>query len=71
MTYVDTNPVAEVRRNRVELLQKYGGIDGLHKYMDEERPELEKQGWRFISVEEILARKRVPVTGSAHLTSGH
>jgi hypothetical protein len=25
--------------------------------MDEERPELEKQGWKFVSVNEILARK--------------
>jgi hypothetical protein len=68
MTYIDTDPVAEVRRSREELLQKYGGIDGLHKYMDEELPELEKQGWRFMPVEEILARKRAraPVTGSDH-----
>jgi hypothetical protein len=26
--------------------------------MDEERPKLEKQGWKFISIEEILAKKR-------------
>jgi hypothetical protein len=58
MIYIDADPVAEVRRNRETLLEKHGGIDGLHRHMDEERPELEKQGWEFISAEAILARKR-------------
>ena len=58
MTYIDIDPVAEVRRNREALLEKYGGIDGLHRHMDERRPELEKQGWEFVSVEEILERKQ-------------
>ena len=59
MIYIDIDPVAEVRKNRELLLEKYGGIDGLHKHMEEERPKLEKQGWKFISVEEILARKQI------------
>jgi hypothetical protein len=58
MICIDNDPVAAVRRNREALLKQYGGIDGLRKHMDEERPELEKQGWRFMSVEDILARKR-------------
>ena len=58
MIYIDVDPVAEVRRNREALLEKHGGIDGLHRHMGEVRPELEKQGWVFMSVEEILARKR-------------
>ena len=57
MTYIDIDPVAEVRRNREALLGKYGDIDGLHKHMDEERAELEKQGWEFITLEEVLAKK--------------
>jgi hypothetical protein len=61
MTYIDADPVAEVRRNREALLERYGGIDGLHKHMDEERPELEKQGWKFVSIEEVLARKRTQI----------
>ena len=61
MTYIDNDPVAEVRRNREALLEKYGGIDGLHRHMDEQRPELEKQGWEFVSVEEILERKQAQV----------
>jgi hypothetical protein len=48
--------VAEVRRNREKLLEMYGGIDGLHKHMDEERPRLEKEGWKFISAEEFGKR---------------
>jgi len=56
--YIDTDPVSEVRRNREALPKKYGGIDGLHEHMDEQRPELEKKGWKFISIEEVLAKKR-------------
>jgi hypothetical protein len=48
--------VAEVRRNRAKLLEIYGGIQGLHKHMDEERPRLEKEGWKFVSVEEFGKR---------------
>jgi hypothetical protein len=45
--------IAEVRRNRAELLEKYGGIDGLHKHMEEDRPRLEREGWRFVTDEEL------------------
>ena len=45
--------VAEVRRNRAKLLELYGGIEGLHKHMREERPGLEKDGWHFVSTEEF------------------
>lgn len=48
--------VAEVRRNRAKLLEIYGGIQGLHKHMDEERPRLEKEGWKFVSAEEFGKR---------------
>jgi len=57
MVNIDSDPVAEVRRNRTMLLEKYGGIDGLHEHMEEERPKLEKLGWKFVSVEEVLAKK--------------
>jgi hypothetical protein len=50
--------IAEVRRNRVKLFEMYGGIEGLHKHQDEERPQLEKEGWRFASDEEIAALQR-------------
>ncbi|MDR0548502.1 MAG: hypothetical protein LBI10_03705 [Deltaproteobacteria bacterium] len=56
MKPVDIDPVEEVRRNRELLLEMYGGIEGLHKHMDEERPNLEKQGWKFMSDEEMAAR---------------
>jgi len=45
--------ITEVRRNRAKLLEMYGGIEGLHKHMKKERPELEKQGWHFISVDDF------------------
>ena len=57
MKYIDIDPVAEVRRNREFLLEKHGGIEGLLKHMNEERPKLEKQGWKFVSTEDIIAKK--------------
>ena len=62
MKYIDTDPVAEVRRNRELLLETYGGIDGLLKHMDGTRPDLEKQGWKFVTIEEVLAKKRARIT---------
>jgi hypothetical protein len=53
--------VTEVRRNRAKLLEMYGGIEGLHKHMDEERPRLENEGWKFISAEEFGKRNNQPV----------
>jgi len=52
------DPVLEVRCNREQLLKEYGGIDGLHQYMDEEREKLIEQGWRFVSAEEVWGKKQ-------------
>ena len=49
MTYYEDDIVAEVRRNREELLLEHGGIEGYLKYLDEQRPILESQGWKFAS----------------------
>jgi hypothetical protein len=59
MTMMTTtiNPIAEVRRNRELLLERHGGIEGLHRHMDEERPTLEKSGWKFVSIQEVLGKK--------------
>jgi hypothetical protein len=57
MKYADTDIVAEVCKARENLLVKYGGIEGLHQHMAEERPRLEKQGWKFVTLEEVLAEK--------------
>jgi hypothetical protein len=51
--------IAEVRRNRKRLFEMYGGFDGLSKHMDEERPRLEKEGWRFVTKEEMEAMKHI------------
>ena len=56
--YIDHDPVAEVRRIRENLLEKHGGIEGLHRHMDEQRPILEKQGWKFVTPEEVRAKRR-------------
>lgn len=49
--------IAEVRKNRAELLEMYGGFEGLRKHQEEDRPRLEKEGWKFVSVEEVAKRR--------------
>ena len=60
MTFFEDDIVDEVYRHRKELLEEYGGIDGLHKHMAEEMPSLIKQGWKFVTVEEVAARNKRP-----------
>ena len=50
--------LAEVRENRAKLLELYGGIEGLHKHMDEERPVLEKEGWKFVDIAQVREQNR-------------
>ena len=61
MTFFEDDIVDEVYRHRKELLEEYGGIDGLHKHMEEELPLLIKQGWKPVTVEEVAARNKRPV----------
>jgi hypothetical protein len=56
----DDEIMAEVRQNKARLFEMYGGVKGLHKHMDEERPRLEKEGWKFISAEEFANSKQPP-----------
>ena len=53
----EINPIEETRHNREQLLEKHGGVGGLHRHMAKERQRLEAQGWQFVTVEEILAKK--------------
>jgi hypothetical protein len=55
MKYLDEDPVEEVHRIRAELLEKYGGMKGLHKHMKEDRPRLIAEGWKFLTHEEVAA----------------
>jgi hypothetical protein len=48
--------VAEVRQNRAKLLEMYGGIEGLNRYLEDEQPQLE--GWHFATPEELAALKQ-------------
>ena len=58
MANIDFNPIVEVRHNREQLLEQHGGIDGLHQHMESERQKLEKQGWQFITADEVRAKKQ-------------
>jgi len=50
--------VAEVRRNREELLSEFGGdIHKLNEHLISQRPVLEAQGVRFVTEEEDQARR--------------
>jgi hypothetical protein len=50
--------VAEVRRTREKLQEKYGGWEGYLKHQEEDRPRLEAEGWHFVSQEEIEDLRR-------------
>jgi hypothetical protein len=50
--------IAEVRRNRAKLLEMYGGIEGLNRHMEDERPQLIREGWKFETPEEFAARTK-------------
>jgi hypothetical protein len=49
----DDEIMVEVRQRKAQLLEIYGGIEGLHKHMDEERPLMEKEGWKFVDIDEL------------------
>jgi hypothetical protein len=54
----DDEIMADCRRRKAQLIEMYGGIEGLHKHMDEERPRLEKDGWNFVDADEFRERNR-------------
>jgi hypothetical protein len=58
MIFYEDEIVNEVRRTRAKLLKQYGGIEGLHKHMDEELPLLIQQGWKVVSAAEVAAKKQ-------------
>jgi hypothetical protein len=58
MTGLNDYITAEVRRNREQLLELYGGLEGLRKHQAEERKQLEQQGWHFETPEETQMRRR-------------
>jgi hypothetical protein len=49
--------VAEVRRHRTELFEQYGTVEAYHKHLEEERPRLEREGWKFADIDEMLRKK--------------
>jgi len=55
MNYIDENPIDEVYRIRMELLEEYGGIEGYSKHLDEVRPKWEAMGFRRIEETSTLA----------------
>jgi hypothetical protein len=66
MKYLDENPIAEVRRIRAKLFEEFGGVEGWHQHNMEERPRLEKEGWRFATEEELeCLRQRHPMQDAA------
>jgi hypothetical protein len=58
MIYYEDDIVAEVRRNREELLEDHGGIEGYLKYLKEQRPKLEMQGWKIKTPKKTLAGEK-------------
>ncbi|GHU46519.1 hypothetical protein FACS1894200_00230 [Spirochaetia bacterium] len=48
--------VEEVRRHREELAEEYPTFEAYRKHCEERRPQLEKEGWKFVTLEEVLAK---------------
>jgi len=48
MDYIDENPIDEVYRIRLALLEEYGGLQGYFRHLDEVRPKWEAMGFRCI-----------------------
>ena len=59
MNNYDENPLAEVHRIRAELMKEFGGIKEYMEHLEEDRPRLEKEGWRFASAEELAALRQL------------
>jgi len=47
----------EVRMRKAHVVEKYGGWEKFMKHMDEDRSRLEKEGWHFVTKEEVTVRK--------------
>jgi hypothetical protein len=58
MNVFEDEIVAEVRKHRAELLEEYGGIEGYLKHIKADRPRLEREGWQFVDISDILKKKR-------------
>ena len=56
MEHYEDEIMKDLRDRQAALLEMYGGIEGLHRHMDEELPLLIKQGCKVVSAEEVAAR---------------
>ena len=45
--------LSEVRQIKAEIMREYGSLEAWHEHLDEERPKLEKQGWKFTTGAEL------------------
>jgi hypothetical protein len=65
----DDEIMHEVRQNKAELLKEYGGVQGLLQHMDNERPALEKQGWKFVDSKDVYSQnlqRQISVEEASH-----
>ena len=67
MKYCDTDLVAEVRRNREDMLEEHGGYERYTKYLSEQRKKLEDEGWHFATPDEIARGQQMEIR-TARLT---
>ncbi|MHC6204727.1 hypothetical protein ACYULU_16230 [Breznakiellaceae bacterium SP9] len=49
--------VEEVRRHREELGEEYNTRESWAKHWEEFGPRLVEEGWKFVTLEEVLAKK--------------
>jgi len=49
MKHIEEDPIDEVYRIRMELLEEFGGIRGYFKHLDEMRPKWEAMGFKYVA----------------------
>lgn len=59
MFHEEIDPVREMRNIRERQLKESGGIEGLNKRMDAERPKWEAMGLHFMTESEISVRRQI------------
>jgi len=57
MKHYKDDIIAEVRKNREELLEEHGGIEEYLKYLQSQHSRWEAEGFRHVGLKEIQAQK--------------
>jgi hypothetical protein len=66
MNIFEDETVAEVRKRREELLDEYGGMEGYLKHIEKDRPRWEREGWKFVDINDMLKKKHTETPANVY-----